>query len=415
MDEERFARLEEESASSSMAWSRSVKRKVEEIGETDRDGKDCAIFVDLAARVDAENELVALREAVARQQRKIAELCKELEHERAASASSATEAMSMILRLQREKAEVLMEARQFKRFAEEKMAHDQQELMILEDLIFKREQSLQALSCEVQAFRHRLLSYGVDPDSLFSDQDSGEDQSFNWADDRLIKNPHQGVRLQDLERRIHHLEKAPDQMNKLEISAVVGSPNSGQQLESPMGFDGPTGDDESSGDRIYTIDAVHIGTPTVKVCEDHLTRGEVISSKEETEIQRLYARLQALELDRESMKQAIMSMQTEKTQVLLREIAQQMYRDGPARKVVAKKQSSQGRFSFMSAIKWVVSFVFRWKPKKQTRYMFDQGRLGLLLLLENSSIWRQQLLRILPRIRGKSSINSSPRPPPQVK
>ncbi|KAF5176068.1 hypothetical protein FRX31_034344 [Thalictrum thalictroides] len=35
--------------------------------------------------------------------------------------------MSMILRLQRQKAEIQMETRQFKQFAEEKMAHDQQD------------------------------------------------------------------------------------------------------------------------------------------------------------------------------------------------------------------------------------------------------------------------------------------------
>ena len=41
---------------------------------------------------------------------------------------AANETMSMILRLQREKAEVQMEARQFKRFSEEKMSHDAQEI-----------------------------------------------------------------------------------------------------------------------------------------------------------------------------------------------------------------------------------------------------------------------------------------------
>lgn len=39
----------------------------------------------------------------------------------------------MILRLQREKVEIQMEARQFKRFVEEKMAHDQQEFLLAVD------------------------------------------------------------------------------------------------------------------------------------------------------------------------------------------------------------------------------------------------------------------------------------------
>ncbi|KAI3751104.1 hypothetical protein L2E82_22150 [Cichorium intybus] len=41
-----------------------------------------------------------------------------------------------------------MEARQFKRFSEERMAHDQQEIMELEDCLYQREQTIQALTCE---------------------------------------------------------------------------------------------------------------------------------------------------------------------------------------------------------------------------------------------------------------------------
>ncbi|KAI3766814.1 hypothetical protein L2E82_16888 [Cichorium intybus] len=69
--------------------------------------------------------------------------------------------MSMILKLQREKAEIQIEARQFKRFSEEKMAHDQQELIALEELLYRMEQSIQSLTCEVQAYKHRMISYGL--------------------------------------------------------------------------------------------------------------------------------------------------------------------------------------------------------------------------------------------------------------
>lgn len=413
-------------------WRRSVKRKVEEIEGSDGGGAatgwgGCSIHVDVAAWVDVENEVAALRDAVARHQKTVAELCVELEQERAASASAATEAMSMILRLQREKADVQMEARQFKRYAEEKMAHDQQELLFLEDLIYKREQSLQALSCEVQAFRHRLLSHGVDPDSVSpaeGEEDSKRDTiqydyptyqypllrccedsrplnpKINDADlDKFppTEIPRRREHLQNLERRILHLERTPSQaslVNEMEKGVVMGSsspicgganhaqefssdainsllakiPNGKQHEEFPVAFDGSSdlgGDDEGNSDRVYTIDAVHSSTPTVRVCEerlstprDLLSQGDAISGREETDIQKLYMRLQALEADRESMRQAIMSMRTEKAQlVLLKEIAQQFYREAPpspppppARKLV-KKQSFLGRFSFMSAIK----------------------------------------------------------------
>ena len=46
-----------------------------------------------------------------------------------------SEAMSMILRLQREKAEVQVEFRQLMQFAEGKMAHDSQELITLVDAV----------------------------------------------------------------------------------------------------------------------------------------------------------------------------------------------------------------------------------------------------------------------------------------
>ncbi|KDP36065.1 hypothetical protein JCGZ_08709 [Jatropha curcas] len=147
-------------SSSSGNWFRSVKRKYDEFEE----GKRLIIpGFDLFSnpRVQIENECAALRETVSSQQKAIQDLYVELEEERNASSTAANEAMSMILRLQREKAEIQMEARQFKRFAEEKMSHDQQELLALEDLLYKREQAIQSLTCEVQAYKHRMMSFGL--------------------------------------------------------------------------------------------------------------------------------------------------------------------------------------------------------------------------------------------------------------
>uniref|UniRef100_A0A1D1XYX2 CAP-Gly domain-containing linker protein 2 n=1 Tax=Anthurium amnicola TaxID=1678845 RepID=A0A1D1XYX2_9ARAE len=433
------------------AWPRSVKRRVGRAAEGD-DGGGPSLLADVAARVGVDNEVAALREALAGHQQTVAELCAELEEERAASASAASEAMSMILRLQREKAEVQMEARQFKRFAEEKMAHDQRELLLLEDMVYKREQALHALSCEVHAYRHRLLSYDIDPDSLGGDAVpvSYDYPSLRCHDDCHIHRmdpsidddddageyppgeapPWRKAQLQSLERRIHQLERTPSQASlvaEMEKGVVMGhsprakSPHEKQTEEFPLTVDGLSdfgGDDDSTSYRVYTVDAVHSAAPPAGVCEeedqyhvgsprDSMCREGGVGKTEEMDIKKLYSRLQALEADRESMRQAIISMRTEKAQlVLLKEIAQHLCRDvpppppppPPARKLV--KPSLRGRFSFMSAVKWIVSFVFRRKTTRRSKYMFglSDHNIGLLLLLEKASVMQQR--RYLSRIRN---------------
>ncbi|CAH8353620.1 unnamed protein product [Eruca vesicaria subsp. sativa] len=91
----------------------------------------------------------------------ISKLYAELDEEQNAASTAANEEMCMILRLQKEKAEIEMDLRQFKRFAEEKMEHDHQhELLALEYLLYKRKQSIQAHTCGTQAYKHRMMSYG---------------------------------------------------------------------------------------------------------------------------------------------------------------------------------------------------------------------------------------------------------------
>ncbi|MQL89470.1 hypothetical protein Taro_022048 [Colocasia esculenta] len=414
--------------SAAAAWPRSVKRRVDKAGEGAEDGGGCGMYPDWAARVDVEVEAAALREALAGHQQTVAELSTELEEERAASASAASEAMAMILRLQREKAEVQMEARQFKRFAEEKMAHDQQELLILEDLVYKREQALQALTCEIRAYRHRLLSYGIDPNSLapfdgdvdgespgtpmydypaydypslrcYDNMDCGGVENDTDLDKYPAENaetPRRKDHLRSLERRIHQLERTPSQVSlvsEMEKGVVtghsprgrarhvrhlstdtLGSPlarvltlNGKQQEEFPVAIDGSSSfggdEDDDTCDRVYTVDAIHCGPPTVRMCEDYVLSPRIsvcrVAAAEDADIKKLYARLQALEADRESTRQVIMSMQTDKAQlVLLKEIAQHLYNKDPSpppppptgRKLV-KKPSFFSRLSFVSMVK----------------------------------------------------------------
>ncbi|XP_071707354.1 myosin-binding protein 7-like [Rutidosis leptorrhynchoides] len=218
-------------------WLRTVKRKLDE-----RDAKDVLFIPGLSdrdvARIDIGNEYAVLREMVNGQQETIQELYIELDEERNAASSAANEAMSMILRLQSEKAEVQMEFRQFKRFSEEKMAHDQQEIMELEDYyLYKREQSIEALVCEVHAYKHRMLSYGFTESE--ADGENGE----------LIQKDSYSYPPLKCNLIEHHTDKV-----------IIGNSPYGSEedlvsdmkkVESVLEF----GDDMS--DRIYTVDSFH--------------------------------------------------------------------------------------------------------------------------------------------------------------
>lgn len=390
------------SGNDSSVWLRSVKRKLDE-----RD--DGEVFVvpgvlDDVARVDIGNECMVLREMVNSQQETIQDLSIELDEERNAASSAANEAMSMILRLQSEKAEVQMEARQFKRFSEEKMAHDQQEIMALEDCLYKREQTIEALTCEVHAYKHRMLSYG-----LTESEADGENGELIWDNEmpaynypplkcKLIEN-HAEVEhdddtvdieqyayvdsprsLRDIEERINELENSPRHSPiKVQVQEKVVIDHSDSASE--------CGDDMS--DRVYTVDSIHNVASFDNDLKANITRNESSRSIDigDVEVKKLYARLHALEADRESMKHALISMRTEKAQlVLLKEIAQHLYKDmPPASRMPVKKRSVFGTFSFLALFKWIVSFLLWRRGARQAKYMFGMSasNAGLLMLVDN--------------------------------
>ncbi|KAL2534519.1 Myosin-binding protein 7 [Abeliophyllum distichum] len=156
------------------------------------------------------------------------------------------------------------------------------------------------------------------------------------------------------------------------------------------------GDDMS--DRVYTIDSVHQEAPynglmepkaSVGMGDDYMTTPREslnYSDVKDLEIQKLYARLQALEADRESMRQAIISIGTDKAQfVLLKEIAQNLCKEmTPQRRMPVKKPSIVGSFSFTGICKWIISFVFWRRKARRCRYMFGSSgnNAGLLMLLD---------------------------------
>ncbi|CAN8326679.1 unnamed protein product [Cochlearia groenlandica] len=105
----------------------------------------------------------------------------ELNAEREASATSASEALSMILKLQGEKAELAMEADQYKRMVQEQMSHAETSFALLQDLIYQKEIETTALEYQVEAYRNQLLSLGYcDLDVKF--QENQEDDHMSLCD-----------------------------------------------------------------------------------------------------------------------------------------------------------------------------------------------------------------------------------------
>ncbi|PKA50904.1 hypothetical protein AXF42_Ash007559 [Apostasia shenzhenica] len=400
------------SAPFSPNFRRSVKRKAE---QPSCDAAAPAGF----ARVEVEHEVAALRETMGSQQAAIQDLSAELEEERSAAASAASEAMSMILRLQREKAEIQMEARQFRRYAEEKIAHDGREIAELEDLLFKRDQAVQALYCEIRAYKHRLLSLGVDdggfPGSPSFSNSAGDyredfdlragadypslrcdaDRFDDEAADLEKHTPRTREHLRNLEQRIYELERTPTSPK----GAVRDPPPENLSCSIPQMCPDPAIFDEKGIhlddkiDRVYTVEEVH--WPKEDESDYPKSKGENGLKEEfdggrgdDVDIKKLYIRLQALEADRESMRQAIISMRTEKAQlVLLREIAQQMSKDmRPEKRIVEKKPSVVRSFSFVALIKWVISFLFWRKKTSRSRYSFglSNSNVGLMQILDTS-------------------------------
>ncbi|CAI9298264.1 unnamed protein product [Lactuca saligna] len=104
----------------------------------------------------------SLKETLRAQQQLLQKLYNELDVEREASSSAASEALAMILRLQGEKASVKMESEHYKRLAEEKMCHAEESMEIFEEQIHQKEMEIASLDCQLQAYRYKLASLGFE-------------------------------------------------------------------------------------------------------------------------------------------------------------------------------------------------------------------------------------------------------------
>ncbi|KAL5066159.1 hypothetical protein RYX36_027896 [Vicia faba] len=110
----------------------------------------------------SESDVTAMKETLRAQQQLLQKLYAELDEEREASATAASEAMDMILRLQGEKAAVKMEASHYKRMSEEKIGHAEATLEVFEELMYQKEMEIASLEFQVYAYKHKLLTLGAD-------------------------------------------------------------------------------------------------------------------------------------------------------------------------------------------------------------------------------------------------------------
>lgn len=340
----------EASSSSSEPLTRTVKRKLNDFllrGSSSDSSSNAKSLV--------ENECAALLEDLSSQRKTVKDLHLELEEERKAAASAANETMSMILRLQREKAEIQMEARQFKAFAEEKMTHDQEKLLVLEELLYEKEQAIEALTYEVEAYKDKLLSYGLTEGEI-------HDQILGFGKDSVDVYPCE-YSVDDQSPRWPYYDPNSPLGTAKEIKGTEFC------ADSPM---------SSSGDRVYTIDSIHVGVSEVKIVDEpsRLSKGKLNGDhwdsprKEEPVmmmmaqqggnepgIEKLYTRLQALEADRESLRQIIVSMRTDKAQlVLLKEYAQRLSKET----VTTDRRNMVRKMPFFKGVSVVTAFKVKY-------------------------------------------------------
>ncbi|KAJ7553322.1 hypothetical protein O6H91_06G093100 [Diphasiastrum complanatum] len=107
---------------------------------------------------EKQDEVKKLTEALEAEHEAINALYDELEEERNAAAIAAMETMAVISRLQKEKAAVEMEARQYQRMVEEKALYDQEAISLLKEILLRKEEEKFFLEKEVQFYQERFVS-----------------------------------------------------------------------------------------------------------------------------------------------------------------------------------------------------------------------------------------------------------------
>ncbi|KAL8097401.1 hypothetical protein AgCh_030505 [Apium graveolens] len=127
--------------------------------------------------VDKECDVVKLRELVKVERERANAANVELEKERMAAATAAEETMAMILRLQKEKSVIEMEAHQYRRLAEEKQLHDQEVIESLRWIAMRCQSAGLQLEDQVRSLKQKVELQLKDDEGA---QSVGVDKSFSF-------------------------------------------------------------------------------------------------------------------------------------------------------------------------------------------------------------------------------------------
>ncbi|KAF4376343.1 hypothetical protein G4B88_000031 [Cannabis sativa] len=112
--------------------------------------------VNSCCKLSEEFRVISLRKLVKIERKRAKKARNELDKERMAAASAAMEAMAVILRLQREKNTIEMEANQFRLMVEYKLEYDDQMINYLQWIVTKHDSEKSLLEDELRLCKEKL-------------------------------------------------------------------------------------------------------------------------------------------------------------------------------------------------------------------------------------------------------------------
>lgn len=196
-----------------------------------------------------------LKEALCAQQRLLQKLYNELDVEREASATAASEALAMILRLQGEKAAIKMEAEQYKRLVEEKMYYAEESMDIFEDFIHQKEAEIASLDYQVQAYRYKLSCLGIEDIGANEINETSVEEASPESLKRRNSAPPKLLKLAYLKRN-RSMSPDSDMIPKI-VEESGQEEGSRQNLDSEKQMDGSSSVDINSyWDQIRKLDKI---------------------------------------------------------------------------------------------------------------------------------------------------------------
>ncbi|PWA79472.1 zein-binding domain-containing protein [Artemisia annua] len=233
----------------------------------------------------------------------------EFEKERTAAATAADEAMSMILRLQEEKASIEMELCQYQQMIEEKSAYDEEEMNILKEIVLRREREKHFLEKEVEAYR-QMTHHENDQFYRGDNQDSNEDHDLTKMQDYM--------KMLSLTRREMEADVATD--SRVYDVHIDHGPKSSEKLNEA----------KKQSDQNQSASDCSGGLPPVSSNSSSLRRNSTSAldnerTKLDTEVDWLRERFRVMQEGREKLNFSIDNREKESLQLqLLEDIACQL-------------------------------------------------------------------------------------------